>query len=418
MMRNCAISVVMPCFNVQDYIEETLKSLFRQTFQDFELICIDDGSTDHTLSVLEKYAEKHSNMKVVPETNHRQGYERNQGIGMSKGKYIYYMDSDDLLAENGLQIIFEQCEKDDLDLLFFEGDSFYESEGLEEKFPEFKSLYHRKEVYPEVYRGEELYVKFRRNGDMIIQPCLQLVRREFLMREGILFPELPLLEDNLYLFRCLLAAERVGCIKDRLYLRRVRNSSTMTAAQQEERRYSLGVTLCEIVSRAADYRENEEVYETMMEHARATIRHISNAGEGQSQKVWGRVALESESISLEEQFSLWLFLDKKFLQSMAQYRKVRDEKAELNRKLQITYDEKAERGCEIRRLRTQVGDMEMQAKGLYGQIKDLKQQIKDLRRQSEELRQKNNGLLAELKELNSRFLVRISQKLRRIIKRK
>lgn len=416
-MKNCAISVIVPCYNVQDYIGETMQSLFEQTFQDFEIICIDDGSTDQTLSVLQDIASGHPNMAVIPETNHRQGYERNQGIRKAKGTYIYYLDSDDLLEKECFQVLFDCCEQDGLDILFFEADSFYESQELEEDFPQYKTLYHRKEVYPEVCVGEELYVQLRRNGDMIISPCLQMVRRDFLMEKGILFPQLPLMEDNLYLFRCILAAGRAKCISNRLYRRRIRKNSTMTSAQKEEKQYALGVTLCEITCRAADYREKEELYATMMEHARAMVRELSNLREGQSQEVWSGIAQGCEGIPLEEQLSLLLCLDDKHLQCMAQLREVRSEKAEIEDRLQVNYKEKLERGEKIRILRSRVKDLKQKNKDLKQKNKDLRQQTKDLKQQIKDLRQDVKGKKSELEELNSRFLVKVSQKFRRIFRR-
>lgn len=417
-MERYAISVIIPCFNAQDYIEETLQSLFDQTFQDFEIICIDDGSTDQTLALLRGIAEDHSNMTVIPETNHRQGYERNQGIRKACGKYVYYMDSDDLLEPEGFQVLFDACEKDSLDLLFFEADSFYEDAGLEEQYAEYKTLYHRKESYPEVYTGEELYVKLRQNGDMIVSPCLQLVRREFLLENEILFPELPLMEDNLYLFRCILAAQRIRCIPDRLYQRRVRVSSTMTSARNEERQYALGVTFCEMVGQAAAYAEKEEVYDAILNHALGIIRQLGRVCGEWRREVQSKIAAACTAVPIEEELLLLLRLDEKYLQTNQNWKeklqKAWEEKSELNRKLQITYDEKAERGIRIKELEAQLKDLKVQSreekKGLQ---KELKKKTNALKETKKELAKTKK----ELKELNGRFLVRVSQKLHSLLKR-
>lgn len=416
-MENFAISVIMPCFNAQEYIGETMESLFGQTFQDFEVICIDDGSTDGTLAILEELANGHPNMAVVSEENHRQGYARNQGIARAKGTYIYYMDSDDLLDASCFQVIYGKCEKEGLDLLFFEADSFYESEELERRFPEYKKLYHRKRQYPGIYTGEEMYVQLRKSGDMIVSPCLQIVRREFLGETGIRFPELPLMEDNLYLFQCLLAAKRVAVISERLYLRRVRSASTMTDARQKERQYALGVTLCEILKFAAGCRQKEELYQTILEHARAMVRHLSGLSMEWEPGKWDALARECGAVPLPEVMELSLLLDDKLLQSRGRLQEAWDEKAEMNRKLQVTYDEKAERGVQIQKLKTQVKKLQEQIKEIQAQgQEENKKWERKWEKKEEELTKHKKALAkarAELEELKSRFFVRVSQKVRK-----
>lgn len=74
------ISVIMPCYNAEKYIEETLESVLAQTFKDFEIILIDDGSTDSTKEIIDKYAEKYNNITAYHQDNHGQGYERNFGV--------------------------------------------------------------------------------------------------------------------------------------------------------------------------------------------------------------------------------------------------------------------------------------------------------------------------------------------------
>ncbi len=74
------VSIVMPCYNVENYIKETLDSILRQTLQEFEIICLDDGSTDKTLDILRQYEKEYSSITVISNTNHGQGYERNRGI--------------------------------------------------------------------------------------------------------------------------------------------------------------------------------------------------------------------------------------------------------------------------------------------------------------------------------------------------
>ena len=97
-------SIIIPVYNCEKYIEETLNSIFEQDFNDYEVICIDDCSTDNSYNFLLKAQEQHKNLKVIKNTvNMHQGAARNRGIEASKGKYLWFVDSDDLLEKNALK---------------------------------------------------------------------------------------------------------------------------------------------------------------------------------------------------------------------------------------------------------------------------------------------------------------------------
>lgn len=274
------ISVIMPCYNVENYIAQTLDSILSQTFQDFEVICLDDGSTDGTLSILKKYEREHENLRVVADSNHRQGYQRNQGIRMAKGKYLYYMDSDDLLNPECFETIFRYAEQNRLDLLYFEGESFYESIEMEKSHPNYKTLYGRRDAFPNVYSGHELYIKFRKTGGYIVSPCLQLINRKFLMDHHLYFPELPVLEDNLYTFWAVLKANRVKCLGVTLFYRRVRENSTMTIGNSieklRERIFSYTIIIQEITKKLMKYNMGSPMYMAISGHLRGIYSLLNN----------------------------------------------------------------------------------------------------------------------------------------------
>src|SRR5574344_102079 len=97
------ISVVVPAYNVENLIEKCLNSLFSQTFKDFEVIVVNDGSTDHTCEICEKYASLHTNMTVINQKNEGIAKARNEGLKVCKGEYITFSDSDDYMEPNWLQ---------------------------------------------------------------------------------------------------------------------------------------------------------------------------------------------------------------------------------------------------------------------------------------------------------------------------
>lgn len=235
------ISVIIPCFNAGDYIGETLDSLIGQTFGNFEILCIDDGSTDNTMNVCRQYAERDNRIRVIVEesaANRGPGATRNIGLEIACGKYVYFMDSDDLLTPNCFERLHSLADENALDLIYFEADSFYETPELEMRHANYKEAYHRQSEYPDIYEGPKLFKRFSQNpgNDFKVSVCLQFVRRSHLEENSIRLPALSMHVDDVYSVETLLAANRVMVLPDRLYLRRVREGSVITRKSSQLRR--------------------------------------------------------------------------------------------------------------------------------------------------------------------------------------
>lgn len=223
------VSVVIPVWNTEKYIKECLDSILAQSIlKDLEIICVNDGSTDHSLEILEKYEKQHEQIKVMDQINGGQSSARNAALDQVHGKYVYFMDSDDLLTSHALEELWNVCEEKDLDVLYFSGTSFYENEKLTEKHGVYANLYYRKGHYANVLTGEQLLVELEKNRDYLASPCLQILRREFLNEKNIRFYNGILHEDNCFTFTTILQARRAFCVNDIYFYRRVREESTMT----------------------------------------------------------------------------------------------------------------------------------------------------------------------------------------------
>ncbi|MDR2721229.1 MAG: glycosyltransferase [Puniceicoccales bacterium] len=101
-----AVSVIVPCYNDEKYIPDCLDSLLAQTFSNWEAICINDGSTDGSLSVLKKYAKRDRRIKVIDQENKGTSIARNNAIKAACGKYIFPLDADDKIAETCLEELY------------------------------------------------------------------------------------------------------------------------------------------------------------------------------------------------------------------------------------------------------------------------------------------------------------------------
>ncbi len=122
------ISVIIPCYNVEKYVGQCLDSVINQTFADFEIICVNDGSTDNTLSILQDYVAKDSRMKVITQENQGLSCARNNGLKEAKGNYIYFLDSDDEIHTQCLEIAHTFATKYDADLVCWH---YQENRGVE-----------------------------------------------------------------------------------------------------------------------------------------------------------------------------------------------------------------------------------------------------------------------------------------------
>lgn len=222
------VSVIIPVYNVEKYLRETMEGVLSQTLSEIEVICINDGSVDQSKSIIEEYQKKDNRIILINKENEGQAIARNIGIQKAKGKYIYFMDSDDLIASDCLEKLYDCAEKNHLDLLLFDGTSFFENEDLEEKHAEYKTYYKRKKKYYGVHDGQDMYVRMVDAGDYKVSPCLQFLRTEYVHEHNIYFPDKIIHEDNLLAYYALILAERVMHIPDVLFFRRVRMESTMT----------------------------------------------------------------------------------------------------------------------------------------------------------------------------------------------
>ena len=113
------ISVVVPVYNVEKYLRECLDSLANQTFEDFEVICVNDGSDDSSPDILEEYASEDERFKIVSQENKGLSGARNTGMNYIKGRYLLFLDSDDWLELNALELLYNHANALNSEMVIF-----------------------------------------------------------------------------------------------------------------------------------------------------------------------------------------------------------------------------------------------------------------------------------------------------------
>ena len=131
------VSVIIPVYNVESYLEECLESVINQTLDDIEIICIDDGSTDKSPSILKKYQKNDSRIKSISQSNHGQGYARKIGLNHALGDFVFFLDADDYILPNTFEKLYENAINNGSDLVIFKFARFKDGEPINYSMPGF-----------------------------------------------------------------------------------------------------------------------------------------------------------------------------------------------------------------------------------------------------------------------------------------
>lgn len=223
-----AVTVVVPVHNVAPYLHACLDSVLGQSLPDLEVIGVDDGSTDGSPGILREYAARDGRLAVLTQENRGPAAARNAGLDRARGRYVYFLDADDALADQALPVMLAAAEARRADVLCFDGTTEFATPALAEAQSRFRDYYRRLGRYDGTTAGPGLFAAMRNNGDYRTSPCLLFLRREWLAAVGLRFREGILHEDCLFTFLALLQARRAAHIPAALFVRRIRPDSIMT----------------------------------------------------------------------------------------------------------------------------------------------------------------------------------------------
>lgn len=221
------VSVIIPIYNTGKYLREALDSICNQTLRELEIILIDDGSTDNSQSICEEYALKDNRIQWRSQPNQGQAVARNNGLLSATGKYIYFMDSDDILDTKALQQCYDTCEQNSLDTVVFDAETIVEDNRVPNTYN-----YCRKGIVSEnkVWEGPELLDYELEHSIFFVVPWLFFTRHTFLRQYFNGFPPGVIHEDHLFAMQIMLNAGRIKYISQPFFKRRIRQGSTMTTA--------------------------------------------------------------------------------------------------------------------------------------------------------------------------------------------
>lgn len=227
------VSVIIPVYNVERYLGECLDSILGQTLKDIEVLCVDDGSTDSSPRILADYAAKDPRVKVLSQPNAGAFRAREKGIAESSGEFIYFMDSDDLLAPEAFAELVELADREGLDQVVFGSTVFCEGDVPADVRRWARGLTRYYTINPEccgrVMSGMQLMNRLIDGDCFHVSPPLRLLRASTVRGRDYPFVEARSRADNYFTVLSLYYASKAMVVASCYYRRRVRNGSITTA---------------------------------------------------------------------------------------------------------------------------------------------------------------------------------------------
>jgi glycosyltransferase involved in cell wall biosynthesis len=253
-MKQPLLAIVIPVYNTASYLDQCIGSALNQGIEDVEIHCFENGSTDESPQLLEKWAKRDNRIKIHTIANEE--WSDVQSIDWSRDiecKYLCRIDSDDYLESGFLVKLLPILEEEELDMLFFEGESFFETEELRaETNPYYIKAYKYQGEYSNVSSGVELFSKFMENNEYYVSMCMYVCRKEFLKESEpkVFTPRIERDGDSYVTTLRLLAAKRVRVFKGIGYRRRIRYNSLMTKVAEPSSIAAIFIQTYEVIASA------------------------------------------------------------------------------------------------------------------------------------------------------------------------
>lgn len=199
------ITIILLIYNSKLYLKYSLDAILGQLIKNIEIICIDDGSTDSSFSILQHYAQKDSRIKILTQKNQGAAVARNLGLSVAKGKYVIFLDSDDYFEPDLIEASVAKAEKFNADMVIFKAEAYDDITGktspLNDRISKLKEYQYKTFCYKDM--PEDIFNSF------LIAPWNKLYRKSFLDKYGFQFQNVKRTNDLLFTSQTLVTAERI-----------------------------------------------------------------------------------------------------------------------------------------------------------------------------------------------------------------
>ncbi len=227
------VSVIIPIYNAEKYLPECLDSLLAQTLSDIEIICVDDGSTDNSMQVLEAYQKQDYRVKICAQKNAGAGAARNKGLTYANGKYVYFFDADDIANESLLELAYNRAEETGADIVAFNGSTFTDDDI---KTAKPKQGFSKGSVgsVGEVFS----YADYPQSILSIVNvvPWNKLILRSLILESGVRFEEISSTNDITFCAVLAANAKKIALLDKSLMYYRLGHSGTVSSTKTKNLR--------------------------------------------------------------------------------------------------------------------------------------------------------------------------------------
>lgn len=219
------VSVIIPVYNTEKYLRKCIDSVLNQTMLDYEIIIVNDGSTDNSVKIVQEYIKKNNNIHLINQKNKGQAAARNAGIKEASGEYLYFLDSDDMIKSNLLKICTEEMDKNKLDIICFGHTYLYEKNFTSNSLcsDEYVNTWIAEN---EILDGKKFLEREISTKRISPSTCRQMYRRKFVLDNQLFYIEGHFYEDIELFVRGFMKAKRVKNLQRPLYIWRKREEST------------------------------------------------------------------------------------------------------------------------------------------------------------------------------------------------
>ena len=265
---NPRISVLIPVYNVSEFLENALNSLLNQTFSDIELICVNDGSTDNSLEILNDFSKKDSRVKIINKENGGCGSARNRALDEATGDYVYFFDPDDELELDALEKLYKNAIYNDSDMVVFKANVLKDNKVTNfRSYFNFNRILKNKNFNRYSFDYHEVKSSVLNSG---FAPWSKLYKKEFLDKHddflfdlGIAFDDVP------FHVKSIVRAKKMSFVNEFLYHYRIDNLNSVNHTS------SNGFDIFKIIDIVENFLKSEEVFEELKpEYCRFVIEHI------------------------------------------------------------------------------------------------------------------------------------------------
>ncbi len=235
-MAEPKISVIIPVYNVEQYLEKCLNSITGQTLKDIEIICINDGSTDNSLKILEDYQKNDSRIKIINKKNEGQGIARNEGLKIANGEYILFVDPDDWIEELwAFEFLYNKFIETNAQIIHFDFQSFSEKKQKIDSIKHFsKSI--KKTLGVKISDNSTynwLNIPNLKFPEMELTVWCRMFSTNFIKENNIFFAPFKHSEDNIFIISACFLAKKMLYVEKVFYNYRKRENSALNKASNE-----------------------------------------------------------------------------------------------------------------------------------------------------------------------------------------